>query len=135
MVESALIALQRSVPDWSQWCTLAEAPGVLDLLWDADLSVPEIEASRCIQVDSRKDARRVIIQVTRGEIRYWLTTNREPGDHASPVLLEHGILATMDDAGRLCREFLAVGLKPDELRVRRRAFVAGRGLVETSAVP
>jgi hypothetical protein len=51
----------------------------LDLLWDDDLHLEEIEAlDGVVTIDATDRPRRMIAQSVRGRLRYWLATDRDP---------------------------------------------------------
>ena len=78
-----------------------------DFNWDGDATIDEVMSRDAVVViDGTEDERRVVIQRIRGELRYWLTTERDPYAASRDGENELGILASLDHAVELCRESL-----------------------------
>ena len=95
---------------------ISPVSGFADLLWDMRIEeVLAIEPG--VIVDSKETPRRIVLLPVRGEIRYWLTTDRD-AMREETALQEIGIVAATD-AIALCREFLATDALPRHLATRR----------------
>lgn len=101
-----------------------------DFNWDGDATVDEVMSRDAVVViDGIENERRVVIQHVRGELRYWLTTERDPYAASRRGDNELGVVATLDDAVELCREFVEGMVAPAELQTPRlvRGQQRGRG--------
>jgi hypothetical protein len=76
-----------------------------DLAWDADATFQEIlHRDWALIVDAVMASQRIVLQRIRGQIRYWLTANRDPRVYCDER--ELGWVNSLDDAGALCNELL-----------------------------
>jgi len=77
-----------------------------DFCWDADMTLEEIMASDpVVIIDVASGPRRMVVQRLRGELRYWITEDRDPRS-SHPRAGELGTLADVDDVVSLCAESL-----------------------------
>lgn len=85
-----------------------------DLLWDEDMTAGECERiGGSVRVDAPKSSRAIFLMLVRGEIRYWLTTDRDP--YAACSTSGMGVAPSFDAALVLCDEFIDRGLAVDSL--------------------
>lgn len=97
-----------------------------DLLWDADGLLEEyIAMPAAVVIDAVQGPQRVVVQRVRGELRYWITTNRDPARTDSAN--ELGVLATVEHLVGLCDEFLGHAVLPAGLKTPRRSGGIERG--------
>lgn len=90
-----------------------------DFLWDSDGSLDEyLVTPPAIVIDAADSPRRIVVQRVRGELRYWLTTNRDPARMDGKT--ELGVIATVEDLVGLCEEFLGRAVQPADLKDRTR---------------
>lgn len=98
----------------------------LDLIWDANFAMDELLAmDRPVIVEAVGGPRRLVLQRVRGELRYWLTSNREP--MAKTIENELGTVASLADAVALCEEFLNSETRPGDLTTPRLVGGVQRG--------
>jgi hypothetical protein len=78
-----------------------------DFTWERDFTMDEVRSLEpAVCVDSTKSSRSAVFQRMRGEIRYWLTTDRDPYCDYDSTERELGAVKTLDDAVTLCEEFV-----------------------------
>lgn len=100
--------LKTALPGWSLHYAIEARESFADLAWDADLFLAEIKLlDRVVFVDGLASPRRAVFQRIRGEIRFWLTTDRDPYNNLSESSL--GVLASSTAAAALCDEFVRTG--------------------------
>jgi hypothetical protein len=76
-----------------------------DLLWDRDTSAAEYQAlDGAVSVENDHTQRRVIVLLVRKQLRFWLTTDRDPRAVGSSSGL--GTLPSFEAAVKLCDEFI-----------------------------
>ena len=80
-------------------------PPFLDFLWDCQLTRDEyVTLEGSVVVDELDGPRTAVFERIRGEIRYWIATDR---DSTHDRECEIGVLASAEAAVSLCREFLS----------------------------
>jgi hypothetical protein len=104
----------------------------LDLIWDNDWTSAELLAvDPGMMIDARHNQRRIVVVPMRGELRYWLSTEREPM-RMGLAETELGVVA-VDELASLCREFLESDMLPGALQTPRFVLRGPRISVETEA--
>ena len=100
--------------------TVATTPGFIDLSWDPDLTREEILSYEPgVDITCAGSTRRLVAQRIRGELRYWLSTERDPM-RMDDAQMELGVVASVSTLAALCREFLPASTPLQALRCRRR---------------
>ncbi|MGE0550414.1 MAG: hypothetical protein AB7R00_25340 [Kofleriaceae bacterium] len=98
-----------------------------DLVWDLDLD--RDERSRLdppVIVNAVIGPRQIVLQLVRGQVRYWLTSERDPLAQAYTADTEIGVVKNAEDAAALCAEFLNSDVPPCDLVTPR--FAGGMPL-------
>lgn len=99
---------------------ISTVPMFGDLVWDVDMTSGEArQLDPAIVIDSRLTQRRIVLQRIRGQIRYWLATERRIERLYRDAQTELGWVSTVEDALALCREHLFTSTEPNDLRTRR----------------
>lgn len=130
-MSAALGILASQLQDRLRWhgdrYSISTTISFADLLWDPDMHLEEIETlDRVAIIDSKERPRRLVVQRVRGELRYWLTTDRDPMSRSDEG--ELGVVASVEDAVSLCCEFLDSEARIDNLRTPRFAGGIRRGV-------
>jgi hypothetical protein len=100
--------LKTALVGWSLLYAIETWESFGDLLWDNDTTFSEVQQlDRVVVVDSLTSQRRIVFQRIRGEIRFWLSTDRDPYNNLSESSL--GVLASSTAAAALCDEFVRTG--------------------------
>jgi hypothetical protein len=100
--------------------TVGPIYGFSDLMWDMDLTMEEIHAFKAgVDLGCAGSTRRLVAQRIRGEIRYWLSTERDPM-RMDDAEMELGVVSSVPALADLCREFLPTNTPLQALRCRRR---------------
>lgn len=95
---------------------LSTTPLFLDLAWDSDLTGDDLKALEpAVVVDAVHSSKQLVFQIIRGELRYWLTTDRSPAALASTAETQLGVAPSLDYAIALCREFIVGELSPHDV--------------------
>jgi hypothetical protein len=106
---------------------LSEVGSFLDLLWDDNLTSEEVMALEpAVIVDDAFGPRRIIFQVVRNQIRYWLTSNRDPVALSGTAETELGSVTSLASATALCAEFLDAHTPISALRTARTAWASSK---------
>ena len=91
-----------------------------DFLWDAGIDFEEVKRlDVAVIVDSTRRSRRFVVQRIRGELRYWLATERDPMAMSRTGEGELGVVSSVDDAVALCTEFLDGDVRIGDLKTPR----------------
>lgn len=99
---------------------ISTVPMFGDLVWDADMTSAEAQQlDPAVVIDVRATERRIVLQRIRGQIRYWLATDRRVEHLYQDAQTESGWVQTIDDALALCREHLFTSTNPGNLISRR----------------
>ena len=103
--------------------SISTAASFADFVWDEDLRFQEIlSLDPVVIVDAKLSSRRIVLQRIRGELRYWLTTDRDPHSYAnsgSKSGNELGTVESIEAAVQLCEEFLNTEVPISELKTAR----------------
>lgn len=115
-----LVELKRAMEKWEEPCAPQIIPVHLDLIWEHNFTLEEIEAlAPVVIVDANRTHRQIALQEVRGQIRYMLTTDRRQSSERWED--ETGTLTTVDDAIALAHEFLVADVPILELKTPRLA--------------
>lgn len=91
-----------------------------DLIWDGNVPTAEIVSlDPAVVLDAISSPRRIVLQHVRGEIRYWLTSQRDPYLASRSSDGELGVVPSLSDAITLCEEFLVEKHPIESLRTPR----------------
>lgn len=102
-------------------CMVTTTDCFLDFLWDPGMEFDELsKLDRPVVVDSLGGPRRIVVQRVRGELRYWLATDRDPMVMSRTGEGELGVVGSVDDVVSLCSEFLDSDIRIVELVTPRR---------------
>lgn len=75
-----------------------------DLLWGLSSSAEVMALDQAVLLNAVDSRRQLVVERIRGEIRYWVTSDRAP-DALDPET-DLGTLASVRDVGAFCREFV-----------------------------
>jgi hypothetical protein len=91
-----------------------------DLLWDIDMTAADYRDRGSVSIEKKQSQRRVILMLVRNELRFWLTTDKDPyGVGAKSGL---GTLPSFDAAVTLCEEFIRDDVAIERLTTPPRAI-------------
>lgn len=109
--------LRSAIPGLEEHTTITLEVAFADLLWDGDMTIDEAFAlDPVVVLDALDSYRRLVIQRVRGQLRYWLASDRRPSELKYDEL---GWLDSFDSACLLIEELLFTDTPAHELKTPR----------------
>src|SRR5262245_29130876 len=112
--------LKAGLAGWRTRFAIWTTPCFGDFLWD-EMTFEEVQAlDPAVFVDALVGPRRIVLQRVRGEVRYWLATERDPVKMSKRGKGELGVVDSVSRAVLLCDEFLSAEVQIEDLLTERK---------------